>query len=834
MTGRIQHPPSRPAVPPAPKGPTTDELANLASKELGAASVVTSAKTALDSLKLALASVPAARKPALQKQVDEAQARYDAAFDAHSKIDGELKSAYGTLRQGKGDGATKTNRMVAMYDQLITARDAQKPGSDKWKKLDAAANHLGTAIRSREESVLTEAKWDRTKATTEAEMNMDGLTDLASRTREEQVRMIGSPVVGISPDKAAEFDRKKVSLSLKGAFKEYGTQMLANQLEGADEAGQLKLLKLLSDPKRDHLSAIIAQAGEPNGANNQFLADAIKNAKGSARQLLVDKLAAAIDGPKHPMLTRLGNSPTFKGNFEVSGALISALKKAGKTEAAGALMGSTAAELRGLRGDFEKQKKVVDALNAEFARTVTGFASAVDPKAVEAYRDSFVKKHQAEFDAFEQTADRYMGAFAAAASGAFGEPSVLNPLNGEGKLAAELKAATKTHGEALLNTQSGQKALEAAMKLQLLKQPSFLDGLAAQTSKAKTYIELPQKMAEITARSMVRVSVSLGKDASQLNQLVSKNAKLLGISADQADTFNKALSKVAGGNEAERLAAYKQAASDLGGGDYGKSAKVLGLILAGPSLINGWVNIKDQNALGVVSQSVDTLGFATDAFSLFSDAKVLSAASKALGGAGAAISLVKGVMSLSEGKLLEGGTNLATAAGGALMLVPGGQLFGAALVIGATVANLIWGEDPAEDAEMAQQKNVKEFLETAGLRPEIASELSDVLQTNHRSVGPFIEQMAEHLGVKPSDFLSFLNGKDPKDVRALVQMVKNMPADKDWKFATKKTGEDDTATVRHQVFRAGGEADIIDNRPRSLETAKQWMRDHNLMPPGAK
>lgn len=87
---------------------------------------------------------------------------------------------------------------------------------------------------------------------------------------------------------------------------------------------------------------------------------------------------------------------------------------------------------------------------------------------------------------------------------------------------------------------------------------------------------------------------------------------------------------------------------------------------------------------------------------------------------GAAISLVKGVAALSEGKLLEGGTSLASAAGGALLMVPGGQLFGAALIIGSAIASAIWGDDPAADAEYAQEKNVKEFLIEAGLKPESA------------------------------------------------------------------------------------------------------------------
>jgi hypothetical protein len=384
--------------------------------------------------------------------------------------------------------------MVEVYDAAIEARDAKPAGSDAWKKLDAGATALLDVIRPRQDNALTEAKW---KGKTRAESNMEGLEDLASRTREEQLRIIGAPVAGISKEKAADFDRKKVSLAMKGSFREHGAQMMADQLEGADEAQQLKLLQRLSDPSRDHLSTLIAHSGE-NVSNAQAMADAIRNAKGAARQLLIDRLAASIKGPDHPMIQRLGVSPTFQENFQVSASLVTALKKAGKTDAANALMGATAKELGALRGDFEKQKKVVDALNAEFSRTVTGFAGAVDPKAVEKYRDAFVAKHKAAFDKYEQTAGRYMDAFKMAASGAFGELD-FNPLSDSGKLRTEVTLASSMHGDALLNPQSGQKALDDAMKLQLLKEPSWLDNRSTKASAAKTYLELPQKMAEISA-----------------------------------------------------------------------------------------------------------------------------------------------------------------------------------------------------------------------------------------------------------------------------------------------------------------------------------------------
>lgn len=816
------------SAPPLPsKEPTPAQVGKLAAAAQSAEAVHQTAVTALNTAKEALKTATPAQKATRQKTVDQAQKMADATLDKSSEASAALQTVLGRIAGPKL--AKKTERLYAAYEQAVAARAAQKPGSTAWRELDAAVSVLGAKVQGREEETLIKAKW---VGKTNAESNMDGLADLASRTRDEQIRLVGAPVVNVSTDQAAAFDRKKVSLATKGAFAEYGIQMLKDQLEGADEAGQLKLLQLLANPQRDLMSLLVDKSAD---AGSQFMVEALGQAKGKARELLLQHVVKGISSGDHGVIRFLATRPQFGKDFALAGELAQALKKAGKPEAAAALMGGIAQSIATVRKEFEAAKKTVDAHNAEFARTVAGYAGAVDPKALEAYRDSFVKKHQADFDTYNEVAGRYMEAFKAGSSGGFGSLDT-NPFSPEGKLRVELSVAVQTNGEALLSTESGKKELDSALKLQMLKQPSWLDQVSAGASKVKDRIELPGKVADLAAKAMVRVGIGKGLDPGALTSLVRKNARLLGISGEQADSFAKLMGTVnqPGLTDAQRAAAYKRAAGEISGGEYAnaKSMKALGLLLSAPGLIGGWLNIKDKSTMEVISHSLDTLGFANDLLTLFTDAKVLGTAGKLLGGAGAAIGLVKGVAALSEGKLFEGGTALASAAGGALLMVPGGQLFGAALIVGSAIASAIWGDDPAADAEAKQEANVKEFLTQAGIRPEIADVLKDVLQTDHRSTGPFIEQMAEYLGVKPSEFLQFLNGRDPGEVRALVKMVKNLPADKNWNFTKAKDANDYEDTPYEKKLHS--KEDWVEMHPRSLETAKGWMKSKGLLPPGAK
>jgi hypothetical protein len=77
--------------------------------------------------------------------------------------------------------------------------------------------------------------------------------------------------------------------------------------------------------------------------------------------------------------------------------------------------------------------------------------------------------------------------------------------------------------------------------------------------------------------------------------------------------------------------------------------------------------------------------------------------------------------------------------------------------------------------------------------------------------------MADHLKMKPVDFMKLLD-KLPKDkLKALVLMAKSMPDNGNWNFPTKKTDDLDRSDMRKgRGFYYVG--------PKSLATAEEWMR----------
>lgn len=827
MTAPVSHRSSKP-VAPKPLSTTPEQLGGEVLAAQTSATKLEDAEKALKTAKEAFAKASPGTKAAAKRALEGAQSTRDKAYDVAMAAESKVTRSMATLQGSKL--SAKAAKLHAAYEDAVQARDAEKPGSPKYKQLEAAVGALGQALEKRESDNLVKARWDH-KLTTNAQANLDGIVDLASRSTEEQIKLAGAPVATVTNDQAVAFDRQKVSYSLRLSTSS-GLSMLAAQLEGADEATQLKLLKSLGDPSRDRLSQLIAGAGEAGGG--AAFVEVLGKATGAARQQLLDRVAKTVTGPSHDLVGWLGHGLQYKDNFAVTAEFTKALQRAGKTEVAEALMGAAAKDVSKLRTEFDANKKVVDKLNAEFARTVAGFAGAVDPKGLEAYRDRFVRQHQAAFEKFNASAEAYLEIFKGAASDKFGDLG-MNPYSGSGQLSAELRLALD-HSEAVLDSQPGRNAMDAAMKLQMIKQPSWLDEVSASAKVAKNDLKLPGKVADFAAKAMIRVAVGKGLDQADLNLLIKKNAALLGITDKAATKFNEVLNEInnSGLTDAQRAAAYEKAAGEIKAGSYGgKSLAALGVLLTAPGIIKGLFNFKDKDLVGKLSVGVDTLSFGKDLVSLFSDAKVLGTVGKFTGGASAAIGLVKSVMALSDGKLFEGGVNLASAVGGALMLVPGGQVFGAALVVASAIASAIWGDDPAARAEEKQQENVREFLVDAGLKPEIAQELSDVRQKDHRSVGPFIEQMAGYLQLKPTELLAFLNEQSPAKVRSLVKMVKEMPADDQWQFSKARRATDVGDTTGAYAGN-GVAATWTVKDPQSLETAKTWMKAHDLLPPNAK
>ncbi len=152
------------------------------------------------------------------------------------------------------------------------------------------------------------------------------------------------------------------------------------------------------------------------------------------------------------------------------------------------------------------------------------------------------------------------------------------------------------------------------------------------------------------------------------------------------------------------------------------------------------------------------------------------------GGVAGVIGAVTGVIDFA--KTLEGG-NLAdstvtglNAAAGVLLLIPGGQVAGVALAVAAFALKAIIGDHRAEDAEHSSEADAKAFLLKEGLSEDFAKVFSN-LNDQKQNIGPFVQQVAEKLGLTQKQLFEKLNPSTGEDRTQLLT-----------KFATLSQGEE--------------------------------------------
>ena len=840
----------------APRLATTPaELGTLAKQAKTAQGEWSKLRDEATALRQQLKTATGPKKAALEKQLSQAETKRDAALDRSSALDRELSQSIKALR-GRSGGAKvkaahdnellgKVNGELGIARTEVAAAKSEKVAAELHKpvsktKLAEATVKLAKAeakvalLEAAAEAITADLKQNQTNALDEAQQfkptdqRQEDLVDVASLTREEQIKLVGAPVADVSSDVAAKNDRRLVSITVKVA-PENGAKMLARQLENASPEQQLKLVSAAAN----HIKTIAGQAGSA-AVGDAYLA-AVSNAKGPARQQLVDALLQQLPPSSLKLLTgRLEQKLAQGEQFEVAGALLTGLNAAGRTAEAKQLGGAVATSLHKLRGEFESSKKKVDDLNAKFSRATFGFGEAIPPETLQGYRDQYLQKHGEDYGKFDASSEKYLKALEAA--GGFPKAALvketpeqlaMQKLSGKSPPVTLDSELTKLagHSAAIFESKAGQKALTAAFELQLQGKPSMLDTLMGGVNDAKSALSLTKGSADVLARTMVAVTAGKGMDA--VGKLIEKNADLLGIPEGKVWEFKTLAAKSNLGELSD--AAHKQALHDIEGGGYGTSIKALGLLLTAPGLIRSWSNVGSASTFEQTKLAADTLGFGSDLVKLFSKGEVLQSiatkAGKVAGVVAIPLEVLTGLGELMDGKIVDGSMSLASALGAGLMMAPGGQLVGAAIILGSAIAKKIWGDDPAERAELAAEGEVKDLLKFAGVKPETAAILSDVLQDGLRSMGPFISQMAKQLKMKPGDFLKHLDGLPKAKLQELVKMAKNMPDDGNWTLSDAKTDQFDRADV---TGRAGG----IYIGPKSLQTAVTWMRAREMLPAG--
>jgi hypothetical protein len=805
--------------------------------------------------------LPATTGPALTalaKKVALLETKRDGALDKSSRLSATVNQSVRALRGKGGDSKVKAQaghevlskisiELAATRAEVITLKAGKlmlenaRPFSRskvlevegklaraeaKVATLEAASAAMTQDLQTNQRAALEDAQ--RFKA---SDQRMADLNDVASLTWAAQVKLVGAPVRDVSADEAARNDRRLVSITV-GASPENGAKMLALQLERSSPEQQLKLVTAAAN----HIKTIARQAGG-QGVGAPFL-QAIANAKGPAQRRLMDALIEELPPASLQLVMgRLVEQKLAHGeHFAVAGAMIQGLHAAGHTGKADELGKAVAASLSKLRGEFQTSRAKVDTLNGRFSRATFGFGDAIPPETLKAFRDRYLKKHAEAYQAFDGASTKYLKALEAAHAlqpekGTKAPNTPMQALAARAgrpvpSLEAELTRLSG-HAEALFESKAGQKMLTAAFELQLQGEPSLLDTLMGGVGDAKSALSLTRDSAGVLARTLVAVTAGKGMDA--VGKLIEQNGDLLGIPQDKVWDFKVLAARSNLGQLDD--AAQKAALRDIEGGHYGPSVKALGLLLTAPGLIQSWSNVGGSSKFEQTKLAVDTLGFGADLVKLLSKGEVLqrfaSKAGNVVGVVAIPLEVLSGLGELMDGKIVDGSMSLASALGAGLMMAPGGQLVGAAIILGSAVAKKLWGDDPSARAELAAEAEVKELLEFAGLSADSASVLSDVLEEGQRSMGPFISQMARHLKLKPEVLLKHLSGLEKGALRELVMMAKSMPDDGNWALPASKTDETDRSDMRQRL---GG----IYLGPKSLESAAAWMKKRKgMLPEGA-
>lgn len=762
-------------------------------------------------------------KAALQTRLDSATVAEKAATRALDDAFTQLPVAKGAK---KSDPKAKAAAIFELREKLEAELQTKRAELSHVppKKLEAAkatiaALEAGIVVADKHLAAAEDSAIQKTRGGRDG---FDNRTDAASMTVDQQRKKLGAPVVGISADAAFKYDVEQMQAAAKLSPR-YAAAKLASQLKTATPEQQLKLLRAFG-PELEQMASSMTTGAE------QSMLSMLETVKGPAKQ----ELAALI--VKHPGGMSTGVMPALKEliargeGFEAAGALIAAMPA---SHAKMELVQMVDRGIVALRTSYTEAKEKSDEALTEFSRATFGFAQSFPSEQVEAYRDAFLAKNKAKFEATEAAAAKYLNVATAAATGAFDSLGTKNTYFDEDGLRHELKEAGKNL-PALLDSDAGKQLLQSSLEAQQEKIPNFLDQLAAKADKAGALISIAQGTSDVLARGMVKFAALRGTDPKVISSMIEKNAHALGIPESVKSKYASAIAKANDPSltAVERLKLQKAAANTIEGGKQGgTAAAALGILLTGPSLVNGWYNFKDAKMMEQVQTLIGSVNAGKDLVSLVSDAAVLGKIAKVTGGIGIALSVIQGVGELSNGKWVDGGTSLAAGLGGALMLVPGGQLFGAAILVGSALTKHLWGSDPAAEAEDKAEDSVKDFLVAMKMRPEIAAELKDVLQDGLRGVGAALPQLAEWLNTTPAELMKHLNELSPEKVRAFVKMVKEMPSDDKWQFREREGAADSRRVDSREIGRPEDHHD--DPRyygPISIPSAAEWMRKYGYAP----
>ncbi|MBL8915127.1 MAG: hypothetical protein JNM17_30765 [Archangium sp.] len=683
----------------------------------------------------------------------------------------------------------------ALVKKLKDAEGALRTVKDKVFEADVKVRHLETS-NMRFQSEAFAAQRDANLMAKELGSSVlpfplvdgfESMGQLATMDPKRYAEVIGGEPLASSLKKGGG---EMVSAVKNAATAGNGAQVLADKLKNASPALQKQIL----EGAHAELGVIASRATWDRAALRSY-ADAVSAADPTLRPVLIKELAKRIkvspselyeagrsgNGGKPGFTTELRRAIKDGKGIELVAPLMTELKALGKTDEAKALAGNVAKAIGDIRADFKKKRDVVVDTQADLTRLVYGFKDTMTPQQLDKAIATFTDRHTSEFDALDDAANASLALV-----------RQLETLPDDPAL-VEAKNDLKGDLPKILETRAGQKEIKAQLKQQVLGNPNWLEKLGSWAGDSKTLLGAKGEVAGIVTKAAASLALSGGAlQKLDMGKFLVANRALLDLDMRGAATLSAAMKKFDPTNAASHLA-FDDALKSVSPKN-AKALKGLGVVLSLPGTIAGWKDLGDkalheqmQTVVGTGAFAASTTEYLIEAFTKADSLKGLgkgaAIAGKVLGAAGALLEGFGAVKSFADGNIGDGVAGSMSAVGGLLMLGgPAGVAAGAALTLGSFVVKKVWGSDPAAEAEAADEADAKAFLTAGGLPPNVAEAFSDVVQTDRRNIGTFLNQVAAKIGVPTPELMKHLAKFSTDDLESLVDKVKDLKADDDWKY----------------------------------------------------
>ena len=799
------------------------------------------------------------KRDALQKQLDGALATPGSARDGVGKTYGRLESVNAQLAKANEQLSATARKVTAKVTEAeaeaakhktgiahpkaaALANEAAKLGKEmkalekKIASLESAKTALTNEVQAREPKALAEAKSSNDPAVRGAAKDSVDVTDLASTKREQQVKVLGAPVVGVSAQKAVEADVGRIALAQKNGGAANGAEMLALQLGSGTKEHQDALVKAASGQ-----IASIASAANGDAKTADKLVGAISKAEGTALQQLTLEVGKQVTGMDSQVIQTLDAKMKNGEGLDEAYELASGLRRAGKKDLADKLDGLIETRVTELSSNFEKASEKIAGVKGDLGRLTAGFGPLLGAKQQEAM-NAFKARHAGEFEAWEASGAK----LANAAKFLEGHSRRFE------KAYEQLPEACETIG--------GQKVVAAAVKDLAAGKPSFLEN-------AKDIGKLGKYAPQLVVKSIGQEALNLAaagktEEAKKVLDQLKAAGGVMKVEGKKIDGAIDALKNVVDGKPGAVEAFDKElrkVKADAGAFNALKGLAWATSVMAGiehlgsdklKTQVKGMTEIISPTGESVawgLQAIVDAKKTAWTEAGLIGRTTVMTdavALSKTVGGFasafGAVLDGVSAVQSFKNGELMDGTGSTMSAIGGAVLAVDTlaaaagmqvvpvwGQIAGAALVIGGTIVKGISAERKAAKKEKAAEDDAEAYLVGGGVDPKKAETLSDVKRADGRNVGMMIMQIAPAMGMTPQQLWAKVQQLPAGKMQDFIDMAKDLPIGKDGKVPANKGDVTDVPRRYSQIESTdpdGRVSETVRYYPQSLETAAAWTK----------